>query len=512
MTDNVGPGNERPASDTDDVAGTSLSGPLLVFSLLLCLAMVWALYDEVIGQRPWKSYQKQFSTIYTAYLKSQRPRAASAGQASPEFREIDQQLNAAEQAAAPRLKEINLRLRLVRARLDAIKDPLQDARARVAALGYDFDHSTRPARRQAIQQQIDRFRKGPFRVALPDDGTALVHAESYTFDQLEGRFNQLRASEAQLVAEETGIAKTALDLRRRRSEYLANHTEGLNQQQIDGLLRKMETFRIGIRQIHVPEAGLVDRCESCHLGIREPLTLTAADLGNKPVFASHPNRELLTIHDPARFGCSLCHNGNGSAASSVEKAHGTYSHWPWPLFAKENSEAGCLQCHLADRVLEQAPVLTRGRDLYQMKGCVGCHRHEAFDREADALGETRKQIRSLEKQATDDRLEIDREIQRGDSAAGNDEARQRYARAENLRVIISNLDARIAELDQKARFLMLDQKDVGPNLKDVRLKLRKEWIPVWLKESQGFRPETKMPQFRLSEEELRAGCRACSCG
>lgn len=32
-------------------------------------------------------------------------------------------------------------------------------------------------------------------------------------------------------------------------------------------------------------------------------------------------------------------------------------------------------------------------------------------------------------------------------------------------------------------------------MKDVRLKLHKEWIPVWLKDPQAFRPGTKMPTF-----------------
>ena len=70
-------------------------------------------------------------------------------------------------------------------------------------------------------------------------------------------------------------------------------------------------------------------------------------MGGKPCFVSHPEKALLAIHDPDRFGCSPCHNGNGLATSSAEKAHGNYEHWLWPMFAKANAEAGCLQCHSA---------------------------------------------------------------------------------------------------------------------------------------------------------------------
>jgi mono/diheme cytochrome c family protein len=47
-------------------------------------------------------------------------------------------------------------------------------------------------------------------------------------------------------------------------------------------------------------------------------------------------------------------------------------------------------------------------------------------------------------------------------------------------------------------------KKVGPNLKDVRLKLNKNWIPVWLKKPSDFRATTKMPNFRLTDEQIRA--------
>ena len=41
-------------------------------------------------------------------------------------------------------------------------------------------------------------------------------------------------------------------------------------------------------------------------------------------------------------------------------------------------------------------------------------------------------------------------------------------------------------------------------LEDVRLKLNKNWIPVWLKKPTDFRPTTKMPNFRLSDHQIQA--------
>src|SRR5665647_1328540 len=75
--------------------------------------------------------------------------------------------------------------------------------------------------------------------------------------------------------------------------------------------------------------------------------------------ASHPNKELLKIHDPEKFGCTPCHGGNGAALASVEKAHGYNKFWLWPLHHKENIEAGCQQCHAGEAVTEMAKRSTR---------------------------------------------------------------------------------------------------------------------------------------------------------
>ena len=60
------------------------------------------------------------------------------------------------------------------------------------------------------------------------------------------------------------------------------------------------------------------------------------------------------------------------------------------------------------------------------------------------------------------------------------------------------------QLDHTTKSLLQDMKKVGPNLKDVRLKLNKNWIPVWLKKPTDFRPTTKMPNFRLNQDQIKA--------
>ncbi|MBI1983879.1 MAG: cytochrome c, partial [Acidobacteria bacterium] len=83
-------------------------------------------------------------------------------------------------------------------------------------------------------------------------------------------------------------------------------------------------------------------------------------------------------------------------------------------------------------------------------------------------------------------------------------ARKMYARADQLRVSISNIDARIEQLDFRSRNLLREIKKIGPDLKEVRVKLRPEWIPVWVRNPHEFRPTTRMPRFRLTDEEVKA--------
>ena len=60
----------------DPIVNQSLSGALLVGSLLLLASLTWALYDEFYGLRPWKHYQERFVTLYSACLMERIPQRA----------------------------------------------------------------------------------------------------------------------------------------------------------------------------------------------------------------------------------------------------------------------------------------------------------------------------------------------------------------------------------------------------------------------------------------------------
>lgn len=505
----------------DPIVSRSTSGILLVCALLLTVSLAWALWDEAFGQRPWKGIQQQFVSRYTRYLKSIKPQA---GKTEAEVKESSeyQQLEAEAQAALERVKpetaEVDKKTALIQKQVDAVTDPFQNQRGRLTVISYNIETANGSAK-EKYRREAERKRQEVVAVNLPaPDGSGKTAPQNMNYEQLEKFYNDLREQKANLLAKKAELLKEPTELAKKRDDYLKHHIIGLTPAQIDGLVRKMDNFDYSIlgHQTSVTSANVVDRCEVCHVGIREPLDLKPADLapdgpGKKPdsmarAFVSHPNKELLQIHSPDRFGCSGCHWGNGRATTSDMKGHGRHKYWLWPLFEKENIEAGCQQCHAKDRVTQGADTLNRGRDLFYERGCVGCHRYEGFDRETDGLSGTRQNTAQLEDQIILNEKQIRQDTEAAGQAADDAEAQKLLAHAESLRVSNSLLAARIDQANLQSKYLMQDQKKIGPNLKDVKLKLRKEWIPVWLRDPQNFRPGTKMPTFwRFAETANKSG-------
>jgi cytochrome c2 len=431
---------------------------------------------------------------------------------SPEYQQLNDEYEEARKAAQEKTDPIDAQVKRIDDKVAAVTPPFQDARSWIVAKTYQLEVTESESGKNNLRAAIEKKKHEKIDFKMPnDDGKE--EEKSMTYPDLENLYNSLRDEKARLLAERVQITQPRDAAQKKRDEYMQDNLAGLTAEQVGGLENKLKDFKFEIKQINVGGV-VIDRCESCHLGIREPVKITRKDMGwtgedpdhdaSATAFVSHPNRDLLKTHDPDRFGCSTCHGGNGRGTTSVEKAHGRYEHWLWPLYYKENVEAGCNQCHNRDRVLQGADVLNRGKNLFQVRGCAGCHRYEAFDREADALSNARQSIKTLELERDDRRREIAQTSAAADSAASDEEATQLRKKAEALRQMISQVDARIDQFDIQAKYLMQDVKKIGPNLKEIKAKLRKDWIPVWLADPQAFRPGTKMPTFRLEDDEIKA--------
>ena len=502
---------KREAADDapvrDPIISRSTSNILLICALLLMASLAWALYDEAYGQRPWKGMQQEFVARYNRYLnrlKRSGNTTEKEAKESPEYQQIEAERLAANEAAAPRTKEIDGQIKFIDNQLAAITDPFQNKRGYITVVNYEIETADDDDK-EKMRREVEEQKQEAIEVEMPvAPGSQETKEEKLNFSQLEERYNQLKAEKARLLTERVEVRKQADEMEKKRQEFLKDNVIGLTRDQIDKLAVANKQFDYDLRQINVNSADIVDRCETCHLGIREPLTLTPTIMkarGKKNpdalarAFVSHPSKELLQIHKVDRFGCSSCHWGNGRATTSVEKGHGTHKYWQHPMFERDNMEAGCQQCHSSDRVLDGAPRLTLGKDLFQERGCVGCHRAEGFDHEADDLSGARQQAKQLEEEMAANERESRRLNLEADQATDETESQRLRNRAVALRVTNSQIEARVEQLNTQSRYLMQDQKKVGPNLKDVQLKLRKGWIPEWLKDPQAFRPGTKMPTF-----------------
>jgi len=499
------------APENDPIVTKSLAPHYVVATVLLMATLFWALWDENFGQRPWKTFQQEWEVRYTAFLKTARLKSIDSQKEvenDPKYQALKEAYDRSNQIAAPRAREISEKLRDLSARILAVQNVFTDRRAYVNALTYAIETSS--SSKQSKQAALEKYKRELAAVRYSDGST-----QEYNYQQLEKVYEELKNERTKLSVELGEVIKPVNQQKAELDAYLSDHMVELTPSQVAGLQNKTEAWQAKIVQINVAEANIVDRCESCHLGIREPVKLTAAAMapaGKKPdeyarAFTSHPESELLKTHDPDKFGCSPCHQGNGRATTSVEKAHGNYEHWLWPLFPRENIEAGCQTCHAADMKLVSGHVewhvINEGKDLFRQRGCVGCHRYEGYDKEPEDLLSIAQEIKLLDQQRKNNSKQAAYLMKQADAAESNQEANRLNDEAVALKVANSKLDLRIVQLDRSSKSLLQDMKKVGPNLKDVRLKLNKNWIPVWLKKPSDFRATTKMPNFRLNDDQIK---------
>jgi DMSO reductase family type II enzyme heme b subunit len=133
---------------------------------------------------------------------------------------------------------------------------------------------------------------------------------------------------------------------------------------------KAESLETGIQQIYLGRLKRVDRCTNCHMGVENPLMAEA-----KIPFKQHSGN-YLNDHPVDRFGCTICHYGQGNATNTKE-AHGRGrdTHWDYPIVPLKYIQGSCAQCHDFEMLKQNGgDMVVRGEELFREKGCKGCHK------------------------------------------------------------------------------------------------------------------------------------------
>lgn len=130
----------------------------------------------------------------------------------------------------------------------------------------------------------------------------------------------------------------------------------------------LKNFRVELRQITVPQLGAVDRCVTCHNGVDDPRMTKVPQ-----PHAVHPG-DILKNHPLDRYGCTVCHHGQG-AATNFRDAKADNVSWDYPLLNRNLTQSSCLSCHDIERLpREQVSLLIEGKKLYEEKSCGSCHK------------------------------------------------------------------------------------------------------------------------------------------
>ncbi|HUY89332.1 MAG TPA: hypothetical protein VMV10_11405, partial [Pirellulales bacterium] len=255
----------------------------------------------------------------------------------------------------------------------------------------------------------------------------------------------------------------------------------------------------------------------------------------------------LSPHKSGDVGCTICHDGQGSATAFKWASHtpnspaqneewtGKYGwfnnhHWIFPMPSKRFAESTCLKCHHDVAELEPserfpdppAANLMAGYTTIEKFGCFGCHEINGFDgpnkRRGPDLRTEPAYFAAAQQLLTDPNLN-DREKQLAHAVAAHPErTATRKLLAELIAQSVAPAKTEEGERDDEAaakaseprlsadslalgKMLGADDetpgqyRKVGPSLRSVAKKVDLPFLYSWINNPTNFRPSTKMPRF-----------------
>ncbi len=415
-----------------------------IASIILTVSLVAMIAQDY--SRDWKAWQRKF--LLLKYEKTQEElRAVQQKIDNQKFEELKKQYALAEKnfkTKTPQYRFLEKEISKIDTEISKIKLEYQTLKQYQDSYKYYVEEYKlhHDPRAKEYEEKLNKI--------IPQADT--LHSKIEELEKLkeekQAETDALRADEKTLETEMERLTAEVDRVKRKLESVKINWAKMLlDAPMLDFLKPTLQIQQVVLEDLyddyHFAKVQKVDRCTTCHLGIDQK-----GLEGAPQPFRTHSKLDLMvgsnSPHPLEKFGCTICHGGNGHSLTFKDAAHTPQNkeqakawekkyHWhsleKWAakMLPLDHAEASCVKCHKGVVNVPQAEKLNEGRRLVQTFGCYGCHKIEGFSAEGGHFWKA------------------------------------------------------------------------GPALEHVGTKLEKEWITKWLHDPKAFRPATKMPRiFHLS--------------
>jgi cytochrome c1 len=530
-----------------------------VSSMLFVVVTGWAVWNEGATRRPWKEYQAEFNRLEYQRV-SEELAAERAKLDSPEARSASEKLDAELRAAQSRLAgpDYARAAKLVAAREaeyadmnmrgQFIKSELDEALYWVEHAIYEKRDTKDPKAKVAvIEQQLHEVT--PKVEAL---GTRLEEARAEVkrfrgdIDKIQGRIDELRAPV-------TALERRLASIKGRSAEVKQVVVEGLSINEFKEPILTVDRCttchlaidRAGFEEMKQPFRTHPHRevlfgkhpiasfgCTSCHQGQGPALEVDSAHgevkYWERPLLRGTfiqascrtchlEERELplAPVYSHGRqmveeLGCFGCHNLPGfekvpkvgpdltRIASKVDSSW--LFRWikepkvylpktKMPNFGLSDDDAVNVAAYLISASQPMAELkgaggaggsVGRGKEIVNKVGCLGCHRVAGIEPKGQ-LQEAQAAVPEVS------------------APQKPPEAAQEPQAAEGQEGVPKPARPRLTAPPPPP-----ENQDFAPDLSRIASKVNADWLYSWVRNPKHFRPTTRMPSLRLSDDEARA--------
>jgi cytochrome c2 len=480
----------------------------LLFSGILLFTTIWAVFDEVSTRQPWKDYQREYYRLSVELWNEELDRVYN----RVDFNRADRLEEELEEARSMRRSED---YRMWESEWRQLADDLRWTRQRFQfARGHAEETYYRYRRALSRGEDTERLRT---QLAAYDEEAAGIQQE---IDDILERQAELEAN----------MDRVDSVVREKQSEL---HSIYADVWEIEARIQSLRRSPVRIQQIVLDEfertswgepKRRVDRCMTCHIGYDDDMF---ADYPQP--FGKHPRQDLLDIHNVADFGCTPCHDGQPMALSAGMAHADNDPHWEFPLLRGQDVYASCQDCHSMEVILPQSEPFNRGRQIVMESGCVGCHAIDPF-LDVPKVGPELNRLTSKvstgwiyswvkDPKAYNEHTRMPDFLLSGEEAEAitaylvhiADEYRpvRTYpgggnpVRGKTLVESVGCMGCHVVGDDDRLRSGRGIHYDVAPELSRVGSKVTADWLYDWIQDPKRYRPETRMPDLRLTDTEAR---------